>query len=159
MPADHPPDPPTSAEFSDDLSDEQHYLDHARAELARMRVKTEALRDSAIGGDKVSTEFLALTLHRRVQSLADDPTSTLFFGRLDLDHVEHGSERWYVGRRHINDDQGDPVVIDWRAELSTAFYRASRVSPMGVRLRRRFGVDKVSQLVKKDEVGGGPPGG
>ena len=35
---------------ADDLSDEQHYLDHARAELARMRVKTEALRDSAIGG-------------------------------------------------------------------------------------------------------------
>ena len=46
------------------------YLDHARAELARMRVKTEALRDSAIGGDKVSTEILALTLHRRVQSLS-----------------------------------------------------------------------------------------
>ena len=55
---------------ADDLSDEQHYLDHARAELARMRIKTEALRDSAIGGDKVSTEFLALTLHRRVQSLS-----------------------------------------------------------------------------------------
>ena len=35
---------------ADDLSDEQHYLDHARAELARMRIKTEALRDSAIGG-------------------------------------------------------------------------------------------------------------
>ena len=151
MPTDHPPDPPTSAELSDDLSDEQHYLDHARAELARMRVKTEALRDSAIGGDKVSTEFLALTLHRRVQSLADDPTSTLFFGRLDLDHAEHGSERWYVGRRHINDDQGDPVVIDWRAELSTAFYRASRVRPMGVRLRRRFGVDKGRLTAYEDE--------
>lgn len=65
--------------------------------------RLKRLRDSAIGGDKVSTEFLALTLHRRVQSLADDPTSTLFFGRLDLDHAEHGSERWYVGRRHIND--------------------------------------------------------
>lgn len=91
MPADHPPDPtdtPPAAPVSptgtgDDLGREQRYLDHARAELARMRAKTEALRDNAIGGDKVSSEFLALTLHRRVQSLADDPTSTLFFGRLD----------------------------------------------------------------------------
>ena len=166
MPADHPPDPteppdplnPTgpTEPTEPELAREQHYLDHARAELARMRAKTEALRDNAIGGDKVSSEFLALTLHRRVQSLADDPTSTLFFGRLDLDHPEHGSERWYVGRRHINDDQGDPVVIDWRAELSTAFYRASHTSPMGVRRRRRFGVDKGRLTAYEDEHLGDP---
>ena len=157
MPADHPPDPSIAlAEPGDELAREQHYLDHARAELARMRIKTEALRDNAIGGDKVSTEFLALTLHRRVQSLADDPTSTLFFGRLDLDHAEHGSERWYVGRRHINDDQGDPVVIDWRAELSTAFYRASHTNPMGVQRRRRFGVDEGRLTAYEDEHLGDP---
>ena len=143
MPDAHPPDP--------ELTAEQRYLDHARAELARMRAKTESLRDNAIGGDKVSSEFLALSLHRRVQSLADDPTSTLFFGRLDLDHPEHGSERWYVGRRHINDEQGDPVVIDWRAELSTAFYRASRTHPMGVERRRRFGLDKGRLTAYEDE--------
>ena len=143
MPHDHPPDP--------ELAAEQRYLDRARTELTRMRTKTEALRDNAIGGDKVSAEFLALALHRRVQSLADDPNSTLFFGRLDLDHVDHGSERWYVGRRHINDDQGDPVVIDWRAELSTAFYRASRTSPIGVRRRRRFGFDKGRLTAYEDE--------
>ncbi len=167
MPADHPPDPtdtrpatPIDPSCSgDDLSREQRYLDHARAELARMRAKTEALRDNAIGGDKVSSEFLALTLHRRVQSLADDPTSTLFFGRLDLDHAEHGTERWYVGRRHINDDRGDPVVIDWRAELSTAFYRASHTAPMGVRRRRRFGVDKGRLTAYEDEHLGDPTEG
>ena len=49
-------------------------------------------------------------------------------------------ERWYIGRRHVADEQGDPVVIDWRAEVSTAFYRASRTAPMGVTLRRRFGI-------------------
>ncbi len=159
MPADHPPDPTATRRAApidptgsgDDLSKEQRYLDHARAELARMRAKTEALRDNAIGGDRVSSEFLALTLHRRVQSLADDPTSTLFFGRLDLDHAEHGTERWYVGRRHINDDRGDPVVIDWRAELSTAFYRASHTTPMGVRRRRRFGVDQGRLTAYEDE--------
>ena len=30
-------------------------------------------------------------------------------------------------------DAGDPVVNDWRTEMSPAFYRASRTAPMGVR--------------------------
>ncbi len=28
-------------------------------------------------------------------------------------------ERYYIGRRHVADEHGDPVVIDWRAEIST----------------------------------------
>jgi DNA helicase IV len=141
--AGHPPDP--------QLRDEQAYLARARRELTRMRERTESLRDSAVGGDRVSSELLALTLHRRVQTLADDPASTLFFGRVDLDHEIEGAERWYIGRRHVNDEHGDPVVIDWRADLSAAFYRATRTSPMGVTLRRRFGVDRGRLTAYEDE--------
>ena len=162
---DHPPDPtrtppatstpsPTAAPITwtdPELAREQAYLDRARAELSRMRRKTEALRDSAIGGDKVSTEFLALTLHARLATLADDPESTLFFGRLDLDHDVEGAQTWYVGRRHVNDEDGDPVVIDWRAPLSTSFYRASRTAPMDVRRRRRFGLDRGRLTAYEDE--------
>ncbi len=49
------------------------------------------------------------------------------------------------------DAAGDPVVIDWRAEVSTAFYRASRTAPMGVRLRRRFGIDRGTLTAYEDE--------
>ena len=35
--------------------------------------------------------------------------------------------------------EGDPVVIDWRAPIARAFYRATPSDRMGVRLRRRFG--------------------
>ena len=49
------------------------------------------------------------------------------------------------------DAAGDPVVIDWRAEVSTAFYRASRTTPMGVRLRRRFGIDRGTLTAYEDE--------
>ncbi len=140
---DHPPDP--------DLAAEQGYLDHARAELARMRRATEAQRDNPLGGDRVSSEFLALTLHARLATLADDPTSTLFFGRLDLDHDVEGHERWYIGRRHVRDERGDPVVVDWRADLSATFYRASRAAPLGVRRRRRFGVDRGRLTAYEDE--------
>jgi DNA helicase IV len=105
----------------------------------------------AAGGDRVSSEYLALTLHRRALQLVDDGTTALFFGRLDLARPEFEQKRWYVGRRHVSDDQGDPVVIDWRADLSTAFYRASRREPMGVRLRRRFGVDHGQLTAYEDE--------
>ena len=116
-----------------------------------MRRKTEALRDRAVGGDKVSSEVLALTLHERAKSLVDDPASTLFFGRLDLDRDVEGAHRWYIGRRHVSDERGDPVVIDWRAELSGAFYRATRANPLGVTRRRRFGVDRGELTAYEDE--------
>jgi DNA helicase IV len=39
----------------------------------------------------------------------------------------------------VRDRRGDPVVIDWRAPISRAFYRATPADRMHVRLRRRFG--------------------
>lgn len=140
---------------SPELQRERDHLARARAELARMREQTLSLE--AHGGDRVSSEFLAASLHRRAASLADDPTSTLFFGRIDRDASADptsdgdGMERWYIGRRHVADEQGDPVVIDWRAEVSTAFYRASRTAPMGVTLRRRFGIDRGQLTAYEDE--------
>src|SRR3954466_14032476 len=64
-----------------ELQREREHPARARAELARMREQTLSLE--AHGGDRVSSEFLATTLHRRAQSLVDDPTSTLFFCRID----------------------------------------------------------------------------
>lgn len=153
MPADrHPPDAaPTAAPADRTLAAEQRYLAHARAQLARMRRKTEAQRDQAVGGDKVSGEFLALRLHARAQALVDDPAAALFFGRLDLDHDAEGATRWYIGRRHVSDERGTPLVIDWRAELSGAFYRASHTEPLGVRRRRRYGVDRGRLTAYEDE--------
>ncbi|MFN8080526.1 MAG: AAA family ATPase [Kineosporiaceae bacterium] len=124
---------------------ERRYLAAARSDLARMRERTLSL--SAHGGDRVSSEYLAATLHHRAASLIDDPQAALFFGRTD--HT--GDERWYIGRRHVADPDGDPVVIDWRAEVSRAFYRASRTEPMGVVRRRRFGVEGGQLTAYEDE--------
>ena len=133
-----------------ELKHERDYLAHARAELTRMREQTLSLE--AHGGDRISSEFLAATLYRRAQSLIDDPTTSLFFGRIDQypGDAQH-PERWYIGRRHVADSHGDPVVIDWRADVSTAFYRASRAEPMGVSLRRRFGIDRGQLTTFEDE--------
>lgn len=131
--------------MNEELTEERNHLAQARAELARMRERTLAL--DVQGGDAVSAERLAETLWRRAKSLEDDPTTALFFGRVDLDT----DERWYIGRRHVTDDIGDPLVIDWRAPVSTTFYRASHTEPMGVRLRRRFGYDHGQITAMEDE--------
>ncbi|MCH8612053.1 HelD family protein [Arsenicicoccus dermatophilus] len=141
-----------------DLGAEQDYLLRARAALAAMRNRTMSLQVNA--GDPIAAERLAVALWQRARSLEDDPTTALFFGRLDLDTADdtaqEGHERLYVGRRHVSDESGDPLVIDWRAPVSTAYYRASPDDPMGVRLRRRFGYDRgeISAIEDEDLTGG-----
>ncbi|MBA2694938.1 MAG: AAA family ATPase, partial [Actinobacteria bacterium] len=135
-----------------ELMAEQAYLTHARAELARMREHTLSLE--ARGGDQIAEEHLAGLLRLRAAALSDDRSTSLFFGRLDMatrDGEGDGPTRWYVGRRHVSDGAGDPVVVDWRAQVSTAFYRASPAAPMGVRLRRRFGVEGGELTAYEDE--------
>ena len=82
-------------------------------------------------------------------ALTDDPETPLFFGRLDLSTAP--PERFYIGRRHVHDDDGDPVVIDWRADISRAFYQATRTDPMDVGLRRRFGFERGHITAYEDE--------
>jgi DNA helicase IV len=134
-----------AAETVPELRREQDYLGTARDALARMREQTLSLKIQA--HDPISAEHLARTLHLRAASLQDDPSTTLFFGRIDTDEPA----RWYIGRRHVADEHGDPLVIDWRAQMSTAFYRASRTEPMGVVLRRRFGLDRGRITAYEDE--------
>ncbi len=125
-PTDHPPDP--------ELAAEREHLAESRRQLARMRERTEKM-DAGTAADWVSREVLESTLAERMRQLADDPTVPLFFGRLD----QAEGETFHVGRRHISEPGGNPMVVDWRAPVSVAFYRASSVEPMGVDVRRRYG--------------------
>ncbi|MGL5863508.1 MAG: HelD family protein, partial [Phycicoccus sp.] len=140
---------PSATTITDVLAREQAHLDHARDQLRRMREAADRL-DAGTAGDASSSELLGRVLARRVASLRDDPHTTLFFGRIDT-QTEHGDETFHIGRRHVTDDRGDPVVVDWRAPVSTAFYRASPTEPMGVRLRRRFGVDRGRLTAYEDD--------
>ena len=133
-----------------ELAREQAYLDEARQQLARMRAVAESL-DASRASDAISGEVLARVLARRIASLQDDPRTTLFFGRIDTEPSGAPAERLHIGRRHVSDEAGDPVVVDWRAPVATAFYRASAVDPMGVVLRRRFGVDHGRLTAFEDE--------
>ncbi|MGK5522946.1 HelD family protein [Micromonospora sp. URMC 107] len=141
-----------------DLAAEREHLATSRAALARMRERARALFSTGdqVAGDAYAAETLGRTLARRVAELADDPTTPLFFGRLDFGpatgappagpgdepdgwHTDHAGRRYHVGRRHVTDDRGEPLVLDWRAPVSRSFYRASARDPQGVAVRRRFG--------------------
>jgi DNA helicase IV len=132
---------------SDILQAEKDYLKTSRAALAVMREKTGALEVHS--ADRVNQEYLQAAIWRRMKELEDDPDVPLFFGRLD--YLEPTDETFHIGRRHVNDDQGEPLVVDWRADISVPFYRASRTEPMGVGVRRRFGFTHGEMTAFEDE--------
>jgi len=154
MPATTSPAGPlgSAAETDLTLEHERRHLAASRAALQRMREHTAGL--TAIGGDHVSTEHLKQVLYRRMKALEDDPTVPLFFGRLDYDTRLGGEldETLYIGRRHVTGEiGGEPMVIDWRAQMSLPFYQARPGEPMGVRMRRRFGFSHGELTAYEDE--------
>jgi DNA helicase IV len=134
-----------------ELAAEREMLEYARRCLAAMRRRTRSLR--ATGADPYAVESVEWRLRQRVAALTDDGRTGLFFGRLDYDATADPPEaRFYVGRRHVSDAEGDPVVIDWRAGLAHPFYRASPARRYGVRVRRRFGYRGGTLTSIQDEV-------
>lgn len=135
------------SDTSDTLQAEKDYLKTSRAALAQMREKTGALEIHS--ADRVNQEFLQAAIFQRMKELEDDPDVPLFFGRLD--YLEPTDETFHIGRRHVNDTLGEPLVVDWRADISVPFYRASKTEPMGVGIRRRFGFTHGEMTAFEDE--------
>ena len=137
------------------LVGERDHLRSSREFLRLMRENVLSLR--ALGADRVSEEYLKADLHRRAEALIDLPDTPLFFGLLDYavwpddaGEADAGAQ-FHIGRRHVHDPDGRPVVIDWRAPVSRPFYRASPADPMGVALRRRFGFSGGELTAYEDE--------
>ncbi|MEU1291074.1 UvrD-helicase domain-containing protein [Streptomyces sp. NPDC005840] len=142
----------------DPLARERTHLAESRSALRAMREDVESLDISNVTGNWVNAQVLARQIDERVKALADLSHTPLFFGRLDYLHAPGGEraegaggERFYIGRRHVHDHDGDPMVIDWRAPVSQPFYRASKTDPLDVGLRRRFGYTGGDLTAYEDE--------
>jgi DNA helicase IV len=127
-----------------ELAQEQALLDRAYVCLERMRQRAAYLKELGyLGGNVTEGGVESHDLQQwerdkqhRVDQLTDRP-GALCFGRID----RCSSQRWYIGRRHIEDEDGEPLVADWRAAVAIPFYRATVADPMGLDLRRRFLVE------------------
>ncbi|MFF3871532.1 HelD family protein [Streptomyces sp. NPDC001978] len=147
-----------SAPVDDPLARERSHLSESRSALRAMREDVESLDISDVTANWVNAEVLARQIEERIKALADLSDTPLFFGRLDYLHAPGADqaegaegERFYIGRRHVHDHDGDPMVIDWRAPVSQPFYRASKKDPMDIALRRRFGYTGGDLTAYEDE--------
>ncbi|WP_206439303.1 HelD family protein [Streptomyces scabichelini] len=125
-----------------ELAQERTHHDTCRAALAAM---VEGAQEHVVTGEDVSAsgadaEVLGYQLRSKAKELRELPEGPLFFGRLDFDAGEHAGQSYHVGRLRISEHPAaPPLVVDWRAPVSRAFYQASAGDPQGVRVRRRFG--------------------
>src|SRR3954447_25934425 len=115
-----------------------------------MRAAADAVVDAGV--DAWASERLGAARAERLRRVAADPGGPAFFGPPDT-----GSETFHIGRRHVRDAAGDPVVIDWRAPMSRPFYQASAADPRGLARRRPVGFAGGGLTRHQDEAPG--PGG
>lgn len=133
---------------------EQAFLDRVYARLDGMRRSAtrvaEAYGDVGRGGThqaRLERDIAVETTQRRLAVL-DIGSAPLAFGRLDR---EVGGAPLYVGRLAVDDEAGDPLVIDWRAPVAEPFYRATPIDPMGVLRRRHLMTRNGRELVGLDD--------
>ncbi|HEX2851476.1 MAG TPA: UvrD-helicase domain-containing protein [Acidimicrobiales bacterium] len=137
-------------ERSAEVAAEQAVVDSAYARLAARRRRLDDLDLNAVEntpGGLLERDRLAAARDRRQAELAigDAP---LCFGRIDGDD----GSTWHIGRLGVDDDAGDPVVVDWRAPVAEPFYRATFATRLGVVRRRHLFCRAATVLDVSDEL-------
>ncbi|MFE9322116.1 RNA polymerase recycling motor ATPase HelR [Nocardia sp. NPDC052278] len=145
--------------YEDELQSERDYVAglYTRLDAERARVKgkyTAALRGT--GGTPMERDVEVRTLAKEAKRL-DVADNGLCFGRLDTVSGEHS----YIGRIGIFDEENEyePLLLDWRAPASRAFYVATAATPENMRRRRQFHTHGRRVVDFTDEVLGRPSDG
>ncbi|MFI7686446.1 HelD family protein [Streptomyces griseoaurantiacus] len=140
------------------LRAERAHHEACRAALAALLAGAD---EQVVTGEDVSAsgadaEVLGRQLRGRARDLRELPEGPLFFGRLDFaeDAPGHAGQSYHIGRLRLSTDPAaPPLVVDWRAPVSRAFYQASVAEPQGVAVRRRFGWAPGSRGASADLTG------
>ncbi len=134
-----------------ELAAEQAHLGRSHEALAAMAERAAGLLAELRAAGKPDLDYEA-ALSRRVAVLGESPRP-LLFGRID----EESGTSWHIGRRHVESEGGEVLVVDWRAPVSTPFYRARAGESLGLSRRRQIVVDSRRVVALADDVfaGGG----
>lgn len=130
------------------IAEEQQALDAAHTR--RHEVMT-ALGDRLTGSaDEGSVAAAAMRRTRARLAELEHAEQGLVFGRLDA----HDGTIRRIGRVGLpaEDDDADPLVVDWRAEAARAFYTATAVAPQGQSRRRHIRTVGATVVAVDDEV-------
>ncbi|WP_181771456.1 RNA polymerase recycling motor ATPase HelR [Amycolatopsis pittospori] len=148
----------TTQGYEEELSSEREYVAglYTRLDAERARVKGEfkaAL--GGTGGTVMERDVEVRSLDREARRL-DVVDNGLCFGRLDA----VSGESSYIGRIGLFDEENDyePVLLDWRAPASRPFYTATGATPEKMRRRRQFHTHGREVTGFTDEVFGRPGG-
>ncbi len=141
---------------SDDIEAEQKTVSLLYAHLDGMREKAvlrlrEALRGPSGGTHQSRSERDSVaTMHAEQIRQWEAAEHGLCFGRLDYD----SGEQLHIGRIGLFDEEQDfePLLIDWRAPAARSFYLATAASPQGVRRRRHIKTRLREVVALDDEV-------
>lgn len=150
--------PRSDSVFSDALTQARAYHDACRAAWKAM---VDGAQHQVVIGEDASAsgadaEVLGYQLRSQAKELRELPEGPLFFGRLDFACApqaagDHAGQTYHIGRVRIaHDPSAPPLVVDWRAPVARAFYRASARDPQGVAVRRRFGWSPAARGVSTD---------
>ncbi|MDG4858900.1 AAA family ATPase, partial [Streptomyces sp. T-3] len=129
------------------LGQERAFHDACRTALTAM---VEGAVEQVVAGEDVSAsgadaEVLGYRFRSHAKAMRELPEGPLFFGRLDFADDpatagDHRAQSYHIGRLRITEHPAaPPLVVDWRAPVSRAFYQAGARDPQGVAVRRRFG--------------------
>ncbi len=137
---------------------EQGHVDHAHAclEAARGRaLELTHMVEVGRGGTnqaRFEREAIIQSVAARLDHL-DLGDASLVFGRIDQE-PDAGGGVFHIGRVGVWDEEQEIVVVDWRAPVAEAFYRATGPVPMGLQRRRHIVSRRRTVLGLEDELFG-----
>ncbi len=134
---------------TDELAVEQAFVDTAYSALTAMQARTQHVFDRIMATGGFQDLDHEVAMRRRIAVLGDSPRP-LLFGRIDEEEGEH----WYIGRRHVEDEHADPVVVEWRTPVAEPFYQARPGDERGLVRRRHLMVEARRVLSIADDVFG-----
>ena len=139
-----------------EIAEEQAFLEYAYEAHAQMLADAELSRkryavSDGVPGDLSVRDGAMENFLRRIDHLQIGDTP-LFFGRLDFSATSAKGEASYrLGRVSIVDLHQNQLVIDWRAPVAEAFYRATAIENFGVTRRRHISIRSRQVVSVEDE--------
>ena len=134
-----------------EVAAEQAYLDRAYARLEYLQVLAGGLASDELAermpqpAHRVEREARQATGTRRLAELRLGSLG-LCFGRID----RIDGETFHIGRIAVDDEDREPLVVDWRAPVAEPFYRATPGQPLGL-IRRRYLLTRGRRVVGIDD--------